>query len=566
MLFSTPGREAVDSLPGAARLRYYAGLLILGILSTPHLLLHFSLFPFPTHISYTPYTPYIAYIPQIPLPLLSLLALYILIPLRSQHTYYTRAAAQGCGPIPSYPSHDYFGLRTLFQTARDLRQNVMLQNRKVVLEEMGHTFSHAVFPEPRDMMITDEAENVRAVLSVKFEDWVLPDIRIRSFLPVLGKHSIFTTNGAEWQHSRSILRPAFVRDQISDLACIDRHVRKLITRIRAADNKGEGKTATVDLQAMFSMMTTDSISDFMLGQSTDLQGSAPEESYKFGRYFDASMQKIAWRARLGWLTLLRSDPELEEYVGFMRDFIAKFVRGVREHPEMSSFRGEGGEGKYVFLDELIKSGESDEVICDHLLSIFTAGRDTTTSVLSYLFFELSRRPNIVARIRQEIQDLKAENPTWEDLRGMKYLNWTLKEALRLNPPVASNTREAVRDTILPRGGGKDGKSPVLVTKGTSLRYMPWVMHRKKDYFGEDAEEFRPERWEDLRVTYEYVPFNAGPRICIGQQFALTQMALITFRLLQAFKAIERRDERPPIQKLGISLSMLYGCLVSFTPA
>ncbi|KAI0966082.1 cytochrome P450 52E2 [Xylaria arbuscula] len=566
MLFSTPGREAVDSLPGAARLRYYAGLLILGMLSTPHLLSYSIPFPFATHKN-------IAYIPQIPLPLppplLFLLALYILGPLRSQHRYYTRAAAQGCGSIPSYPSHDYFGLRTLLQTAGDLRQHVMLQNRQTVLQELGHTFSHAVFPERKSVINTDEAENVRAVLSVRFEDWVLPDIRIASFLLVLGKHSIFTTNGAEWQHSRSILRPAFVRDQISDLACIDRHVRKLIARIRAATSTttttpSDSKTATIDLQAMFSMMTTDSISDFMLGQSTDLQGSAPEESYKFGRYFDASMQKIAWRARLGWLTLLRSDAELEEYAGFMRDFIARFVRGVREHPEMNSHRGDGG--KYVFLDELIKSGESDEVICDHLLSIFTAGRDTTTSVLSYLFFELSRRPDIVLTIRDEINNLGTENPTWEDLRSMKYLNWTLKEALRLNPPVASNTREAVRDTILPRGGGKDGKSPVFVTKGTYLRYIPWVMHRRKDIFGDDAEEFRPERWEDLRVTYEYVPFNAGPRICIGQQFALTQMALITFRLLQAFKAIERRDERPPIQKLGINLSMLYGCLVSFTPA
>ncbi|KAJ2991147.1 hypothetical protein NUW58_g2627 [Xylaria curta] len=135
-----------------------------------------------------------------------------------------------------------------------------------------------------------------------------------------------------------------------------------------------------------------------------------------------------------------------------------------------------------------------------------------------------------------------------------------------NPPVASNQREAVRDTVLPRGGGVDGKSPIFVVKGMSVRYIPWIMHRRTDLFGKDANEFRPERWEDLRVTHEYLPFNAGPRICIGQQFALTQMALITFRLLQAFKTIERRDERPPIQKLGINLSMLYGCQVSATPA
>lgn len=118
------------------------------------------------------------------------------------------------------------------------------------------------------------------------------------------------------------------------------------------------------------MMTTDSISDFMLGQSTDLLGSAPQESYKFGKYFDESMQKIAWRARLGWLTLLRSDPELDEYSSFMRAFVKRFVSDVK-----AKMDGDGnGNGekeeknahrKYVFLDELLKSGESEEVISDH---------------------------------------------------------------------------------------------------------------------------------------------------------------------------------------------------------
>ncbi|KAI1492228.1 cytochrome P450, partial [Biscogniauxia mediterranea] len=92
--------------------------------------------------------------------------------------------------------------------------------------------------------------------------------------------------------------------------------------------------------------------------------------------------------------------------------------------------------------------------------------------------------------------------------------------------------------------------------------MPWVMHRRKDIYGDDADEFRPERWESLRLTFEYLPFNAGPRICIGQQFALTQLAMVTFRLLQAFPTIEPRDDRPPIQRLGVNTSMLYGTWVS----
>ncbi|KAI1733919.1 cytochrome P450 52E2 [Xylaria scruposa] len=527
---STSPLPAPRMQPRAAQLRFYAGALCLAVLSTGRVL-------------------------RLPLAVLALLALYVLGPLRSDHAYHVRAAKLGCKPAPRYPRHDLLGIRFLLETARSLKDNVMLQKRREVLEKLGYTFVHGIFPDGDDCVTTVEPENVQAVLCTSFADWDVPRLRIRGFLPVLGMHSIFTTNGAEWQHSRAILRPAFVRDQISDLACVDRHVRKLIARIPADGT-------VFDLQALFSMLTTDTISDFMFGQSTDLLGNAPEDSHRFGSYFDQAMLKIAWRARLGWLTMLRRDPELDTYATFLRTFVTKYVTDLRAREGNKDWEA----GKYVFLNELLKSGESDKVICDHLLSIFTAGRDTTTSVLSYLFFELSCRPNIVAAIQAEIAGLGSEDLTWEQLRGMRYLNWVLKEALRLNPPVATNTREAVRDTVLPRGGGPDGKSPVFVRKGTSVRYVPWIMHRRTDIFGKDADEFRPERWEDLRVTLEYLPFNAGPRICIGQQFALTQMALITLRLLQAFKTIERRDDRPPIQKLGINLSMLYGCQVSVTPA
>ncbi|KAI1262403.1 cytochrome P450 [Xylariaceae sp. FL1019] len=537
--------QELASQPRNARLTYYGATSALAILST-------ILFVDARYLRPGPFTPS----QKLGGLLLIVLALYTTTTLRAAHIHFVKSAAAGCSPIPRFPN-DFAGVRYLLETARNIKKNGLLQQRVELFEELGRTFIHETFPDRDATVTTDEWENVKAVLASKFEDWDLPTVRIRSFSPILGKHSIFTTNGAEWQHSRAILRPAFVRDQISDVECFDRHISKLIARIPKDGS-------AFDLQAMFSMMTTDSISDFMFGQSTDLQGSAPEESFKFGNYFDASMHKIAVRARLGWITMLRSDPELDEYSSFMKSFVAKFVREVRMNTATNSHRENAK--KYVFLDELLKSGEPDDVIRDHLLSIFTAGRDTTTSVLSYLFHALAESPDIVSTVQREIEELGVDTPTWEHLRGMRYLNWVLKEALRLNPPVASNQRQAVRDTILPVGGGPDGRSPVFVTKGTNIRYLPWTMHRRKDIFGEDAETFRPSRWETLRVTYEYIPFNAGPRICIGQQFALTEMAMILFRMLQAFKTIERRDDRPPTQKLGVNLSMLYGCWVSVVPA
>lgn len=79
---------------------------------------------------------------------------------------------------------------------------------------------------------------------------------------------------------------------------------------------------------------------------------------------------------------------------------------------------------------------------------------------------------------------------------MKYLRACLNESLRLYPVVPLNSREALEDTILPRGGGEDGMAPIFIPKGGLVSWNLWALHRRKDYFGEDAEVFRPERWLD----------------------------------------------------------------------
>ena len=94
----------------------------------------------------------------------------------------------------------------------------------------------------------------------------------------------------------------------------------------------------------------------------------------------------------------------------------------------------------------------------------------------------------------------------------------LHETLRLYPVLPINARTANKDTTIPRGGGKDAQSPVFVPKGSEVAWNTWSMHRRKDYFGDDADEFVPERWEGMRPGWEYLPFNGGPRRCLGGEF------------------------------------------------
>lgn len=149
---------------------------------------------------------------------LGLLACYTHFSLRARHMYYVKAARFGCEPAPRYPD-DVLGIGFLLAMAEAIKQNSMLQQRREMLNSLGHTFVAKTFPDPYDCITTDEFENVKAVLSTKFEDWDLPSIRIKSFLPVLGKRKIprfslfFSTNNGlvniNWTRESSCLIPPF---------------------------------------------------------------------------------------------------------------------------------------------------------------------------------------------------------------------------------------------------------------------------------------------------------------------------------------------------------------------
>ena len=133
-----------------------------------------------------------------------------------------------------------------------------------------------------------------------------------------------------------------------------------------------------------------------------------------------------------------------------------------------------------------------------------------------------------------------------------------------------NNREAIRTTILPTGGGPDGNSPILVRKGELVVFSQYVNSRKKNIYGQDADDFRPERWETgelENIGWAYFPFNGGPRQCLGEDFALMDVSYTVVRLLQAFPVIELPEGEAvePVgterQTLTLVLSSADGCRV-----
>lgn len=123
---------------------------------------------------------------------------------------------------------------------------------------------------------------------------------------------------------------------------------------------------------------------------------------------------------------------------------------------------------------------------------------------------------------------------------------------------------ALKDTMVPRGGGKDGQQPLFIPKNARIVYNTYSMMRDPSIYGADATSFRPERWADpsLRPGWGYLPFGGGPRVCLGQQYALTEAYYVTIRLMQKFGKLEARDDEPWREQVAVTCCSMNGTKVA----
>ncbi|PYH86290.1 cytochrome P450 [Aspergillus uvarum CBS 121591] len=191
-------------------------------------------------------------------------------------------------------------------------------------------------------------------------------------------------------------------------------------------------------------------------------------------------------------------------------------------------------------DTLLEQTSDRALLRDELMSLLTAGRDTTASLLSNLFSMLARHPDTWRCQRQEMAFLAGRPPRHEQLKELQYLQCSLNESLRLHPPVPIGARARWSSTM----------STPYIGAGGSI-------------YGSDAAAFRPERWKDgLRPgEWAFLPFSGGPRGCLGQHYALAAVEYVTVRLGQRFTGLEERDGRPWREELGSTLSSRDGVWV-----
>jgi len=273
-------------------------------------------------------------------------------------------------------------------------------------------------------------------------------------------------------------------------------------------NAYERKTP-IEIQALFKRFTLDTFGRIGFGYTIDsLINPIP-----FSDAFDYLLLESD-NYFFNPLRKLFTFSEYKRNVQILDDLVYKII---------TERRTEGFEGKSDYLTEILKMEASGEVqgitntfLRDQLINFFIAGRDTTALLLTWTAYFLARNPEVEKKVRSEIlSELGSERPTIQNVKNLRYLQMVFDESLRLFPPaVPYNSKVATSDCVLVNGA--------RLHKGQSVVYSPYVVHRDKVYWGKDAEEFRPERWEEpglIKHPYQFLPFQKGPRMCLGVKMA-----------------------------------------------
>lgn len=328
----------------------------------------------------------------------------------------------GCKAAPSFRQcRALLGLDAFVKIQQNVNERTSLRKGLRMVQKTGYS-THSAVILGQDVLITCDPENLKAVLATKFDDFSLGP-RITAYGCLLGR-GIFTADDVHWEHSRSLIRPSFTRQQVSDLERIELHLERLMANI-----PGDG--TTIDLQPLFFNFTVDRATEFLFGHPLNTQISPPgSESHRFAEAFDHTQVKMQNHARLGLLQglyrLVSWDAKLKDDCKFIHAYTDRYIQealqaGQNEHNSRTQ--------RYNMLSELLTACKDPIQLRNELLNVLLAARDTTASLLSSIFFFLARHPGVWRKLGEEIDGLRGERPGWDVLKNMNYLKAVVNESM-----------------------------------------------------------------------------------------------------------------------------------------
>jgi cytochrome P450 len=364
--------------------------------------------------------------------------------------------------------------------------------------------------------LVNDPELIHHVLVTHHRDFIKHNFFWRHVRRIFGQ-GLLTNESDSWLRQRRLAAPAFHRDRVVSYG---ETMVAYTERMLESWQDGERRNVHQDMMGL----TLEIVAKVLFNADVETDVDAVRTS------FDAVTDEIAVRFRRpifipDWVPL----PGNFRYMRGVRALDTLVYRIIREHRA----RGAAGTNLLAMLmqarDE--DGGQmSDQQLRDEAVTLLLAGHETTALVLSWTWDLLARNPAAEQAVWEELDRVLAGRaPTPADLPALRYTEHVIFESMRLRPPAYGFGREAVRDLTL-------GK--FAVPKGTTIFLSPWVMHRDPRWF-EDPLQFRPERWADGLADrlprHVYMPFGGGPRICIGNSFAMMEAVLLLATIARTFR-------------------------------
>ena len=432
------------------------------------------------------------------------------------------AASRGCSHLAVVPHNDPLGIFRFWQLLQARRERRMLPWMVDVMDSAGqdvHTSKDTVLGH--NIIWTRDIENSKAVFTNSANDFEIIVARQEGPLPIIG-YGIFTRTQKAWRESRAFFRPHVTRDQASKLDLVEHHFQNFFNVVPMGK---DGWTQDFDIQPLMYNFTLDLITEIIFGSSFNSQvASGSKSKYDhFNHHWDNVQGYLGIRLALGRFCWMYAPRKFREHCEAIHEFTDTFVLAALERKQRHNVEHEV---TGAIVDELVKVTSDRVQIRSECLNVLGAGRTGTAALISWILYFLARHPLVFTKLRQIVlADFGSINEhskiTRESLKQCQYLQDCINETFRMSPVNPLTARVAIRNTTLPTGGGPEGKDPVFVAKGTEVQQAFYPMCMRQDLWGTDVHTFRPERFENRKLSSEWIPFGAGPRICIGRRYSLS---------------------------------------------
>jgi cytochrome P450 len=385
------------------------------------------------------------------------------------------------------------------------------------------------------LLIANDPGLIRRVLVENAKNYKMARVRQKILRPIL-RDGLLTAEGEVWRRSRKAMAPVFTPRHIHGFA------QPMLTCAESFAHRYE-EGGTTDLARDMTMLTYDILAE------TLFSGEIAGESGSFAKQVDRLFETMG---RVDPLDLLGAPdwlPRITRLLG--RNSLAFFRRIVADTMEMRRQRlaRDPGGTPEDFLTLLLRAEGPDGLtraeIEDNIITFIGAGHETTARALGWMLYCLAESPWEREPIEAEIDKVAASGAgPAEWVERMPLTRAAFEEALRLYPPAPSINREAVED---------DAYQDLVIRKGTQVLVMPWTIHRHRALWS-DPEAFIPARFapgaREKIDRFQYLPFGAGPRVCIGAGFAMQEAMIALVVLMSRYRFDTVAETKPwPVQKL-----------------